>query len=276
MENFESLNQEENLKAENDFLKMKIMLERGGHFSDTGESEIPAQVENEFLKGVIEFEGQFERQKMIKIFDKIGRPGQFKPVSEIADQKIKEAWSELSDYLAKYNINLDVCSPNISPRELYRFTTEELFEHEMEDISIPGMIQVFIYDEFHPDPVYDNSLVAQDCIRYILQQEPLEWIYDFREQNLRLNDHFPLTIEHLRKLANNFKNSYDDIKIDEMENFEIVVNNKDSFAIGSYKIAVTCDKEVYQLTGNWKVVFEKDEELGHWYINEVNIEGIQF
>lgn len=279
MENFENLDENEKLKAENDFLKMKIMLERGGYFGNdtTSDNELPTEVENEFLKNVIEFEKQFDERKTIKVFDKIGRPGHFKPVSEIADDGINQAWNELSDYLSEYNIHLDVCSPNISPRELYRFTTEELFEQEMEDISIPGMMHGFIYDEFYPDPVYDNSRAAEDdCIRYILQKRPLEWTHNFREKNLCLNDHFPLTIEEFSKLANNFKNAYDDIEIDEIKSFETVVNEKDSFVKGYYKMAATADKEVYQLSGNWRVVFERDEELGYWYINEVQIEGIQF
>jgi len=277
MENFKHLDGEEKLKAENDFLKIKIMLEHGGQFSNASNERLPAEVENEFLKGVIEFEKQFDEQKTIKVFDKIGRPDHFKPVAEITDDKIREAWNELNDYLDRNNIRLDACNPNISSRELYRFTIEELFEHEMEDISLPGMICGFIYDEFHPDPVYDNANTAQDdCIRYILQKEPMEWTHSFREQSLRLNDHFPLTIEQFSRLTDNFKNAYDAITINEIKCLETAVNENDSFVRGSYKIAAMREKEVYQLTGNWKVVFEKDEELGYWYINTVNIEGIQF
>jgi len=277
MENFEYLGEEGQLKAENDFLKMKIMLERGGHFGDAGAHNLPAEVENEFLKGVIEFEKQFDERKTIKVFDKIRRPDHFKAESEIADDKINEAWSELSDYLNKYDINLDACSPNISPRELYRFATEELFEYEMDDITIPGMICGFIYDEFYPDVAYDNSVTAQDnCIRHILQKEPLQWTLDFGKQKLRLNDHFPLTIEQLITLTGTFKNAYDDIEIDEIKTLETVVNEKDSFVAGSYQIRAACDKKVYPLDGNWKVGFEIDEQSGYWYITEVKIEGIQF
>ena len=277
MEDFAHLNEEEELKAENDFLRMKIMLENGGQFVDVNESELPAQVENEFLAGVIEFEKQFNEQRTIKVFDKIGRPDHFRPVSEIDDDKIDEAWNELRDYLDEYSINLDVCSPNISSRELYRFTIEELFQQEMHEVNIPGMICGFIYDEFHPDPVYDNSVAARDeCVTYILQKKPLEWTHKFRKENLRLNEHFPLTIEQLRNLADNFKDAYDDIEIIDINNLETVVNEMDSLATGSYEIRVTSAREVYQLTGNWSVTFEKDQEFGYWYINEVKIEGIQF
>ena len=60
-ENFESSDEEEKLKAENDFLKMKIMLERGATFGGDN-SELPAEIENAFLNNVMAFEKQFEEQ----------------------------------------------------------------------------------------------------------------------------------------------------------------------------------------------------------------------
>ncbi|MEJ0104654.1 MAG: hypothetical protein WDO19_19750 [Bacteroidota bacterium] len=95
------------------------------------------------------------------MYDKIGKPRHFKPVNEIADDEIGNAWAELKDHLNKFSINLGVCSPNISVRELYRFTTEELFEHEMDDMDLPGWTTNFTYDEFHPDLVYDNSRMVE-------------------------------------------------------------------------------------------------------------------
>ena len=67
MEDFSHLNEEEKLKAENDFLKMKLMLEQGGHFGGDGETPLPAEVENEFLKNVMAFEKQFDERKRIKL-----------------------------------------------------------------------------------------------------------------------------------------------------------------------------------------------------------------
>jgi hypothetical protein len=137
-EDFPKLNQEEQLKAENDFLKMKLMLERGGYFGGDENSELPPEIENQFLNHVMAFEKQFEERKTIKVFDKIGAPLHFKPVKEIPDNDIEEAWSELRHHMNEHGIDLDVCSPNISARELYRFTTEELFEHETDDMNLPG------------------------------------------------------------------------------------------------------------------------------------------
>ena len=270
------LNDEEKLKAENDFLKMKLMLEKGANFGSSENKELPAEIENEFLKNVMKFEQQFQEQKQIKVFDKIGRPQHFKPVNDIPDNKINKAWSDLLDYLHKYNIDLDVCSPNISTKELYRFATEELFEHEMDDMDLPGWMTNFIYDEFHPDPVYDNTRAAEESIRFILKKEPLEFMYHFRSKNLQLNEHASLTEEECKKIVNRFKLAYDDLEINEISVLECIVNETESLVTGTYNVSAASGSEAYQLSGNWKVVFEKDEEAGYWYINAVDIGDIKF
>ena len=96
---FSHLNEDDRLKAENDFLKMKLMLEHDAQFGGDENSELPADIENEFLNNMLAFEKQFEERKRVKVFDKIGRPQQFKPVSDIPEAEINEKWEELRNYL---------------------------------------------------------------------------------------------------------------------------------------------------------------------------------
>ena len=172
---------------------MKLMLENGAEFEKTEDGvHLSPQVENEFLNYINAFEKQSQNQNYIKVFDKIERPVHFKPASQIPDNEIKVAWETLQEYLQRYHISLDVCSPNVTVRELYRFTTEELFEHEMSDVNVPGMMHGFIYDEFYPDRLYDNTRCAvDDCIAYFLKKAPVEYMPCFRKQNLRLMITFP-------------------------------------------------------------------------------------
>src|SRR6266404_5289514 len=90
-EEFNFPDDEERLKVENDFLKMKLMLERGAFFEEQNE-ELPADIENRFLNNVMAFEKQFEERKIIKLFDKIGRPGYYKPVGDIPDNEIENVY----------------------------------------------------------------------------------------------------------------------------------------------------------------------------------------
>ena len=270
------LNNEEALKAENDFLKMKMMLERGAQFGMLSD-ECDPKMENEFLNYIMEFEKQAEYPTYVKVYDKIGKPTHFRPVTEIADDEMEMAWDELSGYLYDHGVSIDVCSPNVSIRELYRFTTEELFQEQMTDINIPGMISGFIYDEFHPDPVFDNSRVAiEECMEYILEKMPFQWTHNFRKENLRLNNISPLTIEEFTIIINRFKLAHDDLVITNLEKLDCTVKEKESWVTGIYDVRATAGKECFSLTGSWKVGFEKDDEMGYWYIHSVDIGGIHF
>lgn len=273
----DALNNEPNLEAENEFMKMKLMLERGATFSETGNMDLPAEVENEFLRNILEFEKQFDACKMIRVFDKIKRPVHFKPVKDIPCEEIGKAWEELSDHLERYGVCLNVCSPNITVRELYRFTIEELFEQEIEDMNVPGMTQVFIYDEFHPDPVYENTRDAVDhCMKLILEKKPLEWLYAFNKEGLKLNEHYPLAIEEFKTRINRFKEAYDELEMKEINVLECVVKEKQSWVNGNYKVTAVSGKETQELSGTWKVIFELDAKFGGWNIKEIQIDGIRF
>ena len=272
------LNEEEKLQVENDFLKMKLMLEHNAKFSEPDPDLPPLEpaVENEFLNYIVAFEEQSMHPKYIRVFDRIERPSHFKPVTEIPDTEIEAEWEKLRDYLYKYQITLDVCSPNIPAKELYRFTVEELFEYEMNDMNIPGMMTGFIYDEFHPDPVYENGRTARDCIRQMLIQEPLEWAHDFRKENLKLNNHFPLTIEAFQTKILPFKNSYDRLEAEIAEETACDINQGICVITGRYTVNATSNLQPIVLKGNWTVKFEWEEAWGCWNIYEVQVEGIDF
>src|ERR1700730_17626712 len=83
----------ENLQVENDILKMKMILEHGAEFGST--KDLPPEIEHQFLKSVIDFENQFQKAGRIKVFDKIGKPQQFRPVREIPEEEIEKRWIEL-------------------------------------------------------------------------------------------------------------------------------------------------------------------------------------
>ncbi len=275
---FEHLSEDERLKAENEFLKMKMMLEQGAFFGGSdNHAALPPQIENQFLRNIMEFETQMANPTYIKVFDKIGRPSHFKPVDEILAWEMQKEWETLMEYLDGYGIHLSACSPNVTTEELYRFTIEELFDYEMEDINIPFYTTEFIYDEFHPDPVYENTrLAVQDCISLLLEKAPLKWAYYFRENQLRLNQHFPLTTEELKKLVSLYKEAYDSINIDDISAQNCEITNNHCVVTGSYLMEAINGFEKQVFSGNWKVSFEKEEVHGDWLIAAIEIEGIHF
>lgn len=78
----EESNSEENIKTENEFLKMKLMLEQGAKFETLQtQNDLPAETENEFLNYIMAYEKQAAERKTIKVFDRIESPDHFKPVN---------------------------------------------------------------------------------------------------------------------------------------------------------------------------------------------------
>ncbi|MCG2613946.1 hypothetical protein LZZ85_06620 [Terrimonas sp. NA20] len=274
-EDFSHLSNDERIRAENSILKMKLMLEKGAKFSEQ-KTPLPAEIEHEFLKHVIAFEKQLEDYKMVRVFEKIGKPDIFKAVAELSEDEFEAAWAELSNHMRNNGVTLDACSPNISSKELYRFTVEELFEKEIEDFSMPGMMYCFIYDEFYPDPVYDNGQAALHIISSILRRDLVEYLPHLRQKSVQLNERQPLTNEEFRWYINQFKQAYEDMGEIEFEQEDCSVNDKYSVVSGQYKLRVSLQTEYLHLQGQWTVEFEFDEELGFWYIFNVQIEGINF
>jgi hypothetical protein len=277
---FENLPEDEQLKAENDFMKMKMMLENGAHFGSMqgGENGLDPAIENMFLKNVMAFEKNFaEGQKLLKLFDKIGRPTQFIPVNEIPAGEFEAAWAGLDEYLQLNGICLSACSPKVTAKELYRFTVEELFDHEMDDFAMPGFTSHFTYDEFYPDIEYEHTNIAvDDCIKAILRKDSIEWMTYFKSDNLTLNNNLLLSEDGFKEKVNFFKQAYDEIDNLEVAATSFWVRENSSTVKGNYSFSALIEKDTIQLSGDWEVAFEQDADFEYWHITNVQIAGIQF
>jgi hypothetical protein len=272
-EEFNRLNEEEQLKAENEFLKMKLMLENGAKFEMSGENELPAEIENEFLSNIAAFEKQFTEHKIIKVFDKIGRPQHFKPVADIPDHEMDKAWGELCSYLNEYNINLSVCSPNISIKELYRFATEELFEHETDDMNLPGWTTNFIYDEFHPDPVYDNSrMVEQDLFYDIFRKEDLFCKIHYARERFVFNGQNYDDFKVFSEKINRFKSLFEEIELLDCSITHCKVGGTKCEVKGNYRaLAKTIEGEIFY-EGDFEIELIQNG-FEYWYFKRIQING---
>ena len=153
----------ENIKDENEFKKMKMMLEQGAIFSSpqSGE-ELPPEIENELLKNIEKFDKAFHSTKRIPICEFLGNP-LFKNEVFIPDADITSSLTDILNLLNENGISLDtIC--DVDDRTLYKFITEELMLHDIDDMKIEGMMNCFIYEEFHPNHEYD---IREHCIDFI-------------------------------------------------------------------------------------------------------------
>ncbi len=161
------LTPEEQIKAENALLKLKLEMEHGMEQADT--SSLSAEVENSWLNNIYDFEQQFKNAKRIRVYDAIGRPV-FKKLAELSAEDVSDALKEILSAMEKKGVELDVCCP-YDDALIYKFITEELFEHEMDNISVAGMITHFIYEEFHPNHDHDLRRYAKEFLENLLTRK---------------------------------------------------------------------------------------------------------
>lgn len=271
---FAELPEQERLKAENEFLKMKLMLENGMQFGGNAEAlnDMPG-LENEFLRSVAAFEEQWGKCRKVTVFEKIGKPDFFKPVSEIPDEEIEKNWEELSNYMEENAVYLQACSPNVSIRELYRFAIEELFNEEIDDMEIPGMQTCFIYDEFHPDPVYEiSNMVERSLFRDLFSKHELFCEIDYVKQGFCFNDTRYDEWSAFAAIINKFKSFYDKINVTSFQVRSCDISDQSTVVTGSYSAKAKSESLEQDFNGDFRVELSKTEN-GYWLFNVIRIEG---
>jgi hypothetical protein len=165
----------ENLRIENEILKLKVEAGSGAFFG--GEGNLPPEVENQFLQQVQQLEESWQNVKYIKVYDLLGRPA-YKKAAELHDAEIGAELERFRQVMAEKEVYLDVLG-QYPPSVIYRFITEELFEHETDDMQLPGWSQNFIYEEFHPNYQMDIERTTNDFIQTWFRKQFNEYYIDF-------------------------------------------------------------------------------------------------
>jgi hypothetical protein len=167
---------EENLRLENEFLKMKMMTESGGIFGGSSDGGLSPEIENQWLKNIMEFEKAYANAKPQKIVDLVGGPS-FEDEKNLDPKKFKTEFARLKKLLKQHNIKVDFLAPQ-PDRIKYHFITGELFDHETDFIPVKGMTTNFVYEEFHPDHKKEITEITD------------EFLNDFFERNLNIDSDY--------------------------------------------------------------------------------------
>jgi len=160
----------EKLRIENEIKKIKLSLEHGANFSESDDtSNLDPRLEAEFLDNIERFEKAYENCKQIQVYEFIGKP-EFRKADEIPDNEMQAELEKIMRVMNNNSVNIDtICE--VDNRVLYRFITEELFLHEIDDMRGTGMTTNFIYEEFHPNHEYDIRNHSTDFIESYLDKE---------------------------------------------------------------------------------------------------------
>ncbi|MCX6275672.1 MAG: hypothetical protein NTV09_10750 [Bacteroidetes bacterium] len=88
---------------------------------------------------------------------------------------------ELYNEVINPTSNAPLCICEYDDELIYRFITEEFFEHEVDDIQVDGMINHFVYETFHANHDYDLRRYATEFIEKVLKGS---WIPEFDKSDL--------------------------------------------------------------------------------------------
>lgn len=261
----------QDLQVEIDALKMKMMLEFGMRFPDSP-GEIPKTVELSFLQNVLKYEQAHACRDFIPIKDRLGIKTVFPPATHYKEQpeKLKELNKELIDCLMANFIQLEY-DETVTDEELYQFITTEIMEMPVIRQVIPGYFTVFMYDEFHFNVEKELKYIAcENVIKAIYSKQELWNLMPFASQGLFFNDRNFDSRDNFAKFIHDFKNSYEDIEIEELDALELVADEKQGVVKGKMQVVLHLDREQIHQKGDWEVGFECDE-TGIW-----NAKGFQF
>ncbi len=151
-------------KSENQKKREELEKKYGTSFHNSKDSNLPPDIEGQWLENIEKFEEQFNNCKTTTVWEYVGKP-EFELLNELEPSEISSELERLMDIMNKNNVCLDTLK-DVDDKELYRFITEELFKEETDDMQIEGMMTNFIYEEFHPnaeldiEQAYDYFLTA--------------------------------------------------------------------------------------------------------------------
>jgi hypothetical protein len=157
---------------ENQLMKLQLENILGGQIMSGSNDGIPAEIENLFLKNIIEFEKQVTTSTKVTVNDLLKNPT-FKAADSLNEKQLKSELKKINLLLNKKFIQLDFLD-NYSDLIKYKFITEELINQETQTLNIPGMITHFIYEEFHPNHEFDVKNKIKHFIYTMLDEEELD------------------------------------------------------------------------------------------------------
>jgi len=262
---------EEDLKFENEFLQAKIQMERGGTFHSEGNAS--PEIENQFLKNIEAFEKAWDHAKQITVYEKLGKP-KFKKLNEISDKEIKNELDSLRKKLGEKGI--DVASIyQVEDVELYRFITEELFLHETDDMSLPGWVTHYMYEDFHPNHECDVQEQIKKFVEFILSDKRKTDSWFFAE-HLKTSLVTGIEKKALEKI-NLFLSFYSGFEIEKFEITHFEINDEKTAAKVNFDLKYCAiidgsnERQIFDGSGN--AVLKNEFECNEWSVYELSMPG---
>ncbi len=142
------------LRLENDLLKLKMQAELGAHFGSFTRDDLPPEVEQQFLRQIMAFHEHRESHPPVLLREYLGKP-LFRPSSELSPEALEPAWEKLLRLYDDKRLRVDFLA-DYPLAVRYDFMAIELMEEEIDPPMLDGQYLCFIYEEAHPNHDYDQ------------------------------------------------------------------------------------------------------------------------
>ena len=254
-------------RTENELKKIKLSLEYGMDFSQSFASpDLPQETESQFLDYIQQWEYQNANRRMTTIFDRLGKPV-FRPVGEMLDDEIDLALSKAIELLHNNSIRIDTLC-KVGNREMYRFITEELFNVEIADIRIDGMMHCFTYEEFHPNHPYDIKNRCTEFIRHITDKEGDKTLIPWGLADQIIYRGQVYSKEELNSNIIKFHSLLNSLELNEHKYISVTLNETDNEATVIMFVDSSCiiKDQSMDFSGNYN--FHLKCEYGWWTIDQ--------
>jgi hypothetical protein len=262
---------EDQLRVENELLRIKLQAELGAHFGgDT--SSLPPEVEHMFLKQIDAFHKHIATQKAVTIREHLGHP-EFKPSAKLNPRELKTALNKLTRLMDQRQVRVDFLA-EYAPATMYDFIVDELFDCEIDTPLFENQFVCFIYEEFHPNHPYDLRRVTQDFMAGFFQNHICVDPAFYLAKRLYAGKAEPVPVEKLPGLLNRFHEMFESIQSFEydLKRVEVDEDSKASpegallgFTEGIVRYWVrTHDHQEQKIEGPFRLYFQL--EYGCWEI----------
>lgn len=265
------LNRDEAFYAENNLLKLKLGMEHG--MQEIGDTHgLSPEVENQWLKQVYSFEQQYKDAKRIRLYDYLGQP-EFMKWDSLTREKTSEELKRIRSIMAVNNVQVDSICP-YDDTVIYKFITEELFMHEMDDMRVPGMVYHFTYEEFHPNHDYDLRRQVGDFLNTIFERQ---WHEEFDQLALARK----VTVSgkchnraDISAVITTFQEAHDSLDIVRLYITEVVINTEVTMADVRALLSVSAKQQGAHVVYEGGCSFHFVREDGYWSIDAFHIPGM--
>ena len=247
----------EELGTENELMKLKMMAEFGGNF--VGSDDIPPDVENQFLKQIINFHKKHESSGLTTVYKYIGEP-EYNHVNDMGDKEITKELRRLTKLMDKNGVSLSVLAET-PKRDIYRFITEELFKHEIENVKVKGWVNQFVYEEFHPNPHYDVKNAVFYCLQYIFNKGTALFEEHYSEE-MKDSLGLSLELEDFKEKVESFWSNFNNVKLDQYDVVKVEIDQEAGTA------HVVCNISYKTQTAKGKK-FKPEETTAEFYLNRI-------